>query len=98
MTPIQSNTYTIYFNETSFLYLENLLQPDVYSKIFVLVDEGHRSQYGSFNVRMQQVFPNACFLAFTGTPLMKKEKINHIKINIFPDGGISRFRIFGKKI
>ena len=30
--------------------------------------------------------------------LMKKEKINHIKINIFPDGGISRFRIFGKKI
>ena len=30
--------------------------------------------------------------------LMKKEKINYIKINIFPDGGISRFRIFGKKI
>ncbi|MBD1174866.1 allantoicase [Pelagibacterales bacterium SAG-MED01] len=29
--------------------------------------------------------------------LMKKEKINHIKINIFPDGGISRFKIFGKK-
>ena len=30
--------------------------------------------------------------------LMKNKKINHIKINIFPDGGISRFRIFGKKI
>ena len=30
--------------------------------------------------------------------LMKKDKINHIRINIFPDGGISRFRIFGKKI
>ena len=30
--------------------------------------------------------------------LMKKTKINYIKINIFPDGGISRFRIFGKKI
>ena len=30
--------------------------------------------------------------------LMKKEKINYIKINIFPDGGISRFRIFGKKV
>jgi len=29
---------------------------------------------------------------------MKKNKINYIKINIFPDGGISRFRIFGKKI
>jgi allantoicase len=29
--------------------------------------------------------------------LMKKEKINFIKISIFPDGGISRFKIFGKK-
>ena len=28
--------------------------------------------------------------------LMKKDKINFIKINIFPDGGISRFRIYGK--
>lgn len=44
------------------------------SNIFVLIDEGHRSQYGTFNVKMQKVFPNACFVAFTGTPLMKKEK------------------------
>lgn len=44
------------------------------SDIFVLIDEGHRTQYGSFNVKMQKVLPNACFLAFTGTPLMKKEK------------------------
>ena len=28
--------------------------------------------------------------------LMKNDKINFIKINIFPDGGISRFKIFGK--
>lgn len=44
------------------------------NNIFVLVDEGHRSQYNNFNVYMQGVFPNACFVAFTGTPLMKKEK------------------------
>ena len=44
------------------------------TNIFVLIDEGHRSQYGSFNVKMQKTFPNACFVAFTGTPLMKKEK------------------------
>jgi len=50
------------------------VSPLISSEIFVLVDEGHRSQYGSFNVRMRQVFPNACFLAFTGTPLMRKEK------------------------
>ena len=30
--------------------------------------------------------------------LLKKDKINYIKINIFPDGGISRFKIFGKSI
>jgi type I restriction enzyme R subunit len=42
--------------------------------IFVLIDEGHRTQYGTFNVKMQKVLPNACFLAFTGTPLLKKEK------------------------
>ena len=28
--------------------------------------------------------------------LMKNKKINYIKINIFPDGGISRIRAFGK--
>ncbi len=42
--------------------------------IFVLVDEGHRSQHGIFNVAMEKAFPNACFIAFTGTPLRKKEK------------------------
>ena len=30
--------------------------------------------------------------------LMKNNKINFIKINIYPDGGISRFKIFGKSI
>jgi len=30
--------------------------------------------------------------------LMKNKKINFIKINIFPDGGISRFKVFGKSI
>ena len=42
--------------------------------IFVLVDEGHRSQHGIFNIDMQKTLPNACFIAMTGTPLFKKEK------------------------
>ncbi|MEI6351307.1 MAG: type I restriction endonuclease subunit R [Verrucomicrobiota bacterium] len=42
--------------------------------LFVLVDEGHRSQYGDANIRMMKALPNACFISFTGTPLMKKEK------------------------
>ena len=29
---------------------------------------------------------------------MKKNKINYIRINIYPDGGISRIRTFGKVI
>jgi type I restriction enzyme R subunit len=42
--------------------------------LFVLVDESHRSQYGDANIQMQKALPNACYIGFTGTPLMKKEK------------------------
>lgn len=42
--------------------------------IFVLVDEGHRTQHGTFNIDMQKTMPNACFIAMTGTPLFKKDK------------------------
>src|SRR5205814_3758824 len=50
---------------------------DTSPNIFVLVDESHRSQYGNLNslhTRMREVLPNACFIAFTGTPIAKKEK------------------------
>jgi len=48
--------------------------------IFVLVDEGHRSQTGKFgqfgmlHTNMRKAMPNACFIAFTGTPLLKGER------------------------
>lgn len=42
--------------------------------IFVLVDEGHRTQHGTFNIEMQKAMPNACYIALTGTPLFKKDK------------------------
>ena len=42
--------------------------------IFVLVDESHRSNYGLMATKMRSVFPNACYIGFTGTPLMKREK------------------------
>ncbi len=42
--------------------------------LFVLVDESHRSQYGEANIQMLKALPKACFIGFTGTPLMKKEK------------------------
>jgi type I restriction enzyme R subunit len=55
---------------------------DQSSDIFVLVDESHRSQYGnldSLHARMREVLPNACFIAFTGTPIAKKEKSTFAK-------------------
>jgi type I restriction enzyme R subunit len=42
--------------------------------IFVLVDEAHRTQHGSLHAMMRDVFPCACYLGFTGTPLMHEEK------------------------
>jgi len=47
--------------------------------IFILVDESHRTQFGSFSARMRLMFPHACYLGFTGTPLLKKEKNNFTK-------------------
>lgn len=47
--------------------------------IFMLIDESHRTNFGSFSARMRQMFPNACYLGFTGTPLLKKEKNNFVK-------------------
>ena len=64
-------TTTIHKFETVVSQLNKVLTS---SEIFVLIDEAHRTQYGRLGVKMQQVFPKACFIAFTGTPLMKKEK------------------------
>ena len=47
--------------------------------IFMLIDESHRTNFGSFSVRMRQMFPKACYLGFTGTPLLKKEKNSFVK-------------------
>lgn len=44
------------------------------SDIIVLVDEGHRSQGGENHQRMKKALPNAAFIAFTGTPLLKDDK------------------------
>ena len=48
---------------------------------FVLVDEGHRTNYGLTAADMRIALPNAIFFAYTGTPLMKKSKT----VRIFGD-------------
>lgn len=42
--------------------------------LIVLVDEGHRSQGGENHERMRKALPNAAYIAFTGTPLLKDDK------------------------
>jgi type I restriction enzyme R subunit len=42
--------------------------------MIVLVDEGHRSHGGEGHERMRLALPNAAYVAFTGTPLLKDEK------------------------
>lgn len=54
--------------------VKGIKKPLTDPNIFVLIDEGHRSQYGEMGIKMEKALPNACFIAMTGTPLMKKEK------------------------
>ncbi|MCB1243247.1 MAG: type I restriction endonuclease subunit R [Verrucomicrobiales bacterium] len=39
--------------------------------VIVLIDEAHRTEYGVFNARLREALPDACFIAFTGTPIAK---------------------------
>lgn len=64
-------TTTIFKFETA---LRAQSYADASNNIFMLVDESHRTQYGAAHTKMHQVLPNACYIGFTGTPLMKKEK------------------------
>ena len=42
--------------------------------IIVMVDEAHRTQYKSLAENMRKGLPNAQYIAFTGTPLLGKER------------------------
>ncbi len=54
--------------------VKRIKQPLTDPNTFILIDEAHRSQYKEMAIKMDKVLPNACKIAFTGTPLMKKEK------------------------
>ena len=66
-------------------YVEDLkasLPKDFKAKddIFVFVDECHRTQSGKLHLAMKTIIPNAVFVGFTGTPLMKKDKATSIEV------------------
>ena len=54
----------------------NRMLTQVNRNTFVLVDEGHRSQYQGQHAQMLLALKGACFIAFTGTPLAKSAKRN----------------------
>lgn len=60
-------------------YIEELkasLPSDFRAKgnLFVFVDECHRTQSGKLHESMKAILPNAMFVGFTGTPLLKEDK------------------------
>ncbi len=48
--------------------------------IYVFVDECHRTQSGKLHTAMKTILPEALFIGFTGTPLLKKDKQKSIEI------------------
>jgi len=49
-------------------------------EVFVFVDECHRTQSGKLHRVMKAMMPNAVFIGFTGTPLLKKDKQTSLEI------------------
>tara|TARA_R110000744_G_scaffold380514_1_gene501616 strand:- start:15646 stop:18723 length:3078 start_codon:yes stop_codon:yes gene_type:complete len=49
-------------------------------ELFVFVDECHRTQSGRLHKAMKALMPNAVFIGFTGTPLLKKDKETSLEI------------------
>jgi type I restriction enzyme R subunit len=50
----------------------------VKGNLFVFVDECHRSHTGKLHKAMKELLPKATFIGFTGTPLLKVDKVNSI--------------------
>lgn len=48
--------------------------------IVVFVDECHRTQSGKLHAAMKTLMPNAIFIGFTGTPLLKKDKKTSLEV------------------
>ena len=48
--------------------------------LFVFVDECHRTQSGKLHEAMKSILPQAMFVGFTGTPLMKKDKKKSVEV------------------
>ena len=74
----EDNTATVAFIEDLKKSLPNDFKPK--GDLFVFVDECHRTQSGKLHEAMKAILPNALFIGFTGTPLMKRDKKKSVEI------------------
>ncbi|MGN0920196.1 MAG: type I restriction endonuclease subunit R [Cellvibrio sp.] len=49
-------------------------------ELVVFVDECHRTQSGKLHAAMKSILPQATFIGFTGTPLLKQDKQRSIEV------------------
>ena len=49
--------------------------PAVHGRFYVFVDECHRTQGGDMNKQMKRWLEGAIFIGFTGTPLLRKDRV-----------------------
>jgi type I restriction enzyme R subunit len=64
-------------DESEAEFIKNLSKPADFKpqgNLFVFIDECHRTQSGELHTAMKSLLPNALFIGFTGTPLLKKDK------------------------
>ncbi|CAD5984709.1 type I restriction endonuclease subunit R [Planktothrix agardhii] len=69
-------------NQATDEFIQTLQIPSNFTpkgNIFIFVDECHRTQSGKLNTTMKNILPNAVFIGFTGTPLLKQDKQRSIE-------------------
>lgn len=69
-------------NQATDEFIQTLQIPSNFTpkgNIFIFVDECHRTQSGKLNTAMKNILPNALFIGFTGTPLLKQDKQRSIE-------------------
>lgn len=52
----------------------------IHGEFFVFVDECHRTQSGRLHKVMKAILPEAVFIGFTGTPLLKQDKQSSLEV------------------
>jgi len=67
-------------NFTKFIQELESQESQAVGELFVFVDECHRTQSGRLHRTMKAMLPDATFIGFTGTPLLKDDKPTSLEV------------------